>query len=1026
MASITETGATDIKRQKNHRKVEGSVYYEMDADIRMGLLLLSEHVYSVDGKKTGFSDIPGFRMLRQDEIMSLLGIESRDVKEIKDSVDEKAMESMRNNAHNVTRKIMTKGIAGNFFGDSINASFDAGVALGVAAQDAYAWSKEKDTASYMPFFPKNVKSKGDDKVKDVEYRMPKDLYKEFDVVHGVSSKNTDVNERTNKRGEKVIFCGGKNIQQKNGSESVSVVGGILSNDGFVCDCGFKAAIYEHTDREYKFHNVKNLQPPFDGNSLLNVKYVLAFSGTDFSSGIADWIKTNLGQALPYSFMYPMQYKLAVNMGLLVARSIRMGITKRDEWVITGHSLGGGLSSAASVVSGVNAVTFNAAGLNREALAAYIYDLHQNANAGFWSKSYTVLRSTISLAVRTKSNKKYLSIVNDSNSKNKVCVYRGTTDILTSTQDNIHGSKTNACEYLGLDEKIDELQNQKESGGALQTQVNKTIDSAKQLANSTTSYARNVINLPSELSNNLYTLKSDLTTLPSKMASSASQMLSDTKDLFSEIGNLFTGSNSLSTKFGNIADKAKQVASDAKEIYEAPKAIFDDLKNIKDNVYEVWQKPVELYLEAIDLWENIKKTIDEINKLANNPLKALLPANDNSNENKNKKENFLKRLIANAPKEGLLGDAKKTVDDFHRFGQAVDSISKLDPKQMLSQGITVFEDVGDLFSDVSHTMNNLKNAIKNPKQIIGDIKGTINDIKKTTKDVKQIYNTVHNAYKDLKSSYDAAVAMYGDMKNICNDVKTIFSDPQAKFALAKNALNSAMKTLPVWDSLIPKPIAASLSVMARASGEFPPRTYGKRIDVNTEKYIEYSNPDNDKYLAYTDDKTGHGLWILLDGFVYNIYDTNNHFITCQQGDKATDSDVFEKVIKKHWRWQNEDETTIRLYHKRDIAPIGGKDEQVSVYPNIIEVDKYTKPDKNVSEINGNKREKDDLQGRFDIVGCQVFIGTDVDKEKYQAEYVPKKNYSSKTAEEYLNKLIATTGVEQKQKEKMKELYRKQQK
>ena len=40
------------------------------------------------------------------------------------------------------------------------------------------------------------------------------------------------------------------------------------------------------------------------------------------------------------------------------------------WLITGHSLGGGLAAAASVVSGFSAMTFNAAGVNYETVQQF--------------------------------------------------------------------------------------------------------------------------------------------------------------------------------------------------------------------------------------------------------------------------------------------------------------------------------------------------------------------------------------------------------------------------------------------------------------------------------------------------------------------------------------------------------------------------------------------------------------------------------------------------------------------------------
>jgi hypothetical protein len=81
---------------------------------------------------------------------------------------------------------------------------------------------------------------------------------------------------------------------------------------------------------------------------------LAFKGT--SSG-EDW-KNNGKQGLNMESPY---YERAVMLGRRI---------KNQPIEITGHSLGGGLASAASQASGKSATTFNAAGLNAETVARY--------------------------------------------------------------------------------------------------------------------------------------------------------------------------------------------------------------------------------------------------------------------------------------------------------------------------------------------------------------------------------------------------------------------------------------------------------------------------------------------------------------------------------------------------------------------------------------------------------------------------------------------------------------------------------
>jgi hypothetical protein len=82
----------------------------------------------------------------------------------------------------------------------------------------------------------------------------------------------------------------------------------------------------------------------------DAKYVVAFRGTQ---GNSDWI-TNARQAFGQSSDH---YDKAMNIGDKIARSGNENVT------LTGHSLGGGLASAAAVASGQDAITFNAAGLS---------------------------------------------------------------------------------------------------------------------------------------------------------------------------------------------------------------------------------------------------------------------------------------------------------------------------------------------------------------------------------------------------------------------------------------------------------------------------------------------------------------------------------------------------------------------------------------------------------------------------------------------------------------------------------------
>lgn len=86
------------------------------------------------------------------------------------------------------------------------------------------------------------------------------------------------------------------------------------------------------------------------------KYILAFAGTDSWTDIVDNAQqaSGIGEAP--------EYEQAMEIAAGLAASPVVG-----EWYATGHSLGGGLASAAAVVSGHRAETVNAAGLAEDTL-----------------------------------------------------------------------------------------------------------------------------------------------------------------------------------------------------------------------------------------------------------------------------------------------------------------------------------------------------------------------------------------------------------------------------------------------------------------------------------------------------------------------------------------------------------------------------------------------------------------------------------------------------------------------------------
>jgi hypothetical protein len=97
----------------------------------------------------------------------------------------------------------------------------------------------------------------------------------------------------------------------------------------------------------------------------DAQYVVAFRGS--TSGAGDW-KSNAQQALGLPSDH---YRQALHIGARVALASNANVT------LTGHSLGGGLASAAAIAAGRPATTFNASGLS-DVTIRQARTIHDNA------------------------------------------------------------------------------------------------------------------------------------------------------------------------------------------------------------------------------------------------------------------------------------------------------------------------------------------------------------------------------------------------------------------------------------------------------------------------------------------------------------------------------------------------------------------------------------------------------------------------------------------------------------------------
>ncbi len=151
------------------------------------------------------------------------------------------------------------------------------------------------------------------------------------------------------------------------------------------------------------------------------KYIIGFEGTD---SVRDW-GTNISQGMPVPILASLGVQYWQAARLADKAKIKLG----DKLVaFTGHSLGGGQSSLAAIVTGVRAITFNAAGLNR--ITVGLQELH-------------------ALAGRDKASVKIKSIIKNWRHRDRlITAYQVKGDELTFLQEKLRYIPTSLT--IGLD------------------------------------------------------------------------------------------------------------------------------------------------------------------------------------------------------------------------------------------------------------------------------------------------------------------------------------------------------------------------------------------------------------------------------------------------------------------------------------------------------------------------------------------------------------------------------------------------
>lgn len=203
------------------------------------------------------------------------------------------------------------------------------------------------------------------------------------------------------------------------------------------DSNFRAAVFKKDPAVWG----DNPQPPF----------VVAFRGS--TPKLEDW-QNNFAQDANQESTY---YRQAVEIGNALAKA---GVSAH----IVGHSLGGGLASAAQGGSGLTASTYNAAGLHPKTVARYSQDVaHQAAEAG----KINALRIEGDVLTQTQENSALSLLANDAvGIKRKLQAATTAADLSRlKSQGKVARDTDLATHRHGMDEVIAAMERQKSADEA---------------------------------------------------------------------------------------------------------------------------------------------------------------------------------------------------------------------------------------------------------------------------------------------------------------------------------------------------------------------------------------------------------------------------------------------------------------------------------------------------------------------------------------------------------------------------------